>query len=384
MLTKQKPKTKPPEPAIPESFKSIGAQMRKALTAKAAALCDRYERGEIKLDPLDANALMRVRGGSPHPDHVRRALAIVQDERHTRLSGPKPATAIAVRPAAVVTVEATGSERRKLTADFEKAWLALGRNFLVLGETVLRAEEGGMSVDDLIAVTGLTAARSTAYAARKATKLWRIFQPFAEPAGIVLDCESQFRDFPAELDLDPREARKIVKLIERDTEPDKRGQHRPTREQLKPIIAATVGLRGIGPEKRKPTHNQAESRLQEPSAEMPMRTSTADMPMEAPDTRPGMFGRGVEQAAWEDSGETQEARLGAAFRGPLFPHCDTIDQACCVLRSWILGLTRQFPAEDLSDLDEEMYRQCQVLRDIYRPAIQEAATAAASKSRRAR
>ena len=53
----------------------------------------------------------------------------------------KPATAIAVRPAAVVTVEATASERRKITADFEKAWLAFGRNFLVLGETVLRARK---------------------------------------------------------------------------------------------------------------------------------------------------------------------------------------------------------------------------------------------------
>ena len=60
MLTKQKPK--PPQTAIPESFKSIGAQMRKALTAKAAALCERDERGEIKLDPLDANALMRASG----------------------------------------------------------------------------------------------------------------------------------------------------------------------------------------------------------------------------------------------------------------------------------------------------------------------------------
>jgi len=38
----------------------------------------------------------------------------------------------------------------------------------------------------------------------------------------------------------------------------------------------------------------------------------------------------------------------------------------------------------LAAMNEEMYRQCQVLRDIYRPAIQEAATAAASKSRRAR
>ena len=145
-----------------------------------------------------------------------------------------------------------------------------------------------MSVDDLIAVTGLTAARSTAYAARKATKLWRIFQPFAEPAGIVLDCESQFRDFPAELDLTPPEARKIVKLIEKEVEADKRGQHRPTREQLKPIIAATVGLRGIGPEKRKAAHNQAESRLQEP---------TAKVPSEAPEARPGMFGRGPESIA---------------------------------------------------------------------------------------
>ena len=162
----------------------------------------------------------------------------------------KPTTAIAVRPAAVVTIEASASERRELTADFEKAWMAFGRNFLVLGETVLHAEEAGMSVDDLIAVTGLTAARSTAYAARKATKLWRIFQPFAEPAGILLDCESQFRDFPADLDLTPPEARKIVKLIEKEVEPDKRGQHRPTREQLKPIIAATVGLRRHRPRER--------------------------------------------------------------------------------------------------------------------------------------
>ncbi len=227
-----------------------------------------------------------------------------------------------------------------------------------------------MSVDDLIAVTGLTAARSTAYAAAKATRLWRIFEPFAAPAGIVLDCESQFRDFPAELDLTPPEARKIVKLIERDIEPDKRGQHRPTREQLKPIIAATVGLRGIGPEKRKA--HQAESRLQEATAETPMRTATADPPMEAPEA--GMFARGPAPIA---------AGRASIFAQPLFPHCDTIDQACCVLRSWILGLTRQFPAEDLSDLDEELYKQCQVLRDIYQPAIQEAATVA-TKSRRAK
>ena len=70
-----------------------------------------------------------------------------------------------------------------------------------LGETVVSAQDDGVSVDDLIADTGLTAARSTAYGAAKATRLWRVFAPFAEPARIVLDCESQFRDFPADLEL---------------------------------------------------------------------------------------------------------------------------------------------------------------------------------------
>ena len=232
-----------------------------------------------------------------------------------------------------------------------------------------------MSVDDLIAVTGLTAARGTAYAARKATKLWRVFQPFAESAGIVLDCESQFRDFPADLDLTPPEARKIVKLIEKEIEPDKREQRRPTREQLKPIIAATVGLRGIGPEKRK-AQPATESHDQEP-----------DEPKQAAAEShgPGMFGRPMQvhgdPSAWREALQSP----AEPFDKPLFPHCDTIDQACCVLRSWIGSLTRQFPADDLSDLDEELYRQCNILRDIYRPAIQEAATAAAKKSgRRAR
>ena len=198
-----------------------------------------------------------------------------------------------------MTVEATASpaKLRKHASEFEKAWVNFGRNFLALGEKVIAAADDGVSVDDLIGETGLTAARSTAYAAAKATRLWRVFEPFASPARIVLDCESQFRDFPADLELDSREARKIVKLIERDIEPDKRGQHRPTREQLKPIIAATVGLRGFGPEKRKP-QAAAESRLPEATAEPPMRTSTAEPPRpgvpDAPalDTSPGMFGRG--------------------------------------------------------------------------------------------
>ena len=212
----------------------------------------------------------------------------------------KPTTAIAVRSTALVTVEAAASpaKLRKHASDFEKAWVILGRNFLALGETIIAAQKDGVSVDDLIAETGLTAARSTAYAAAKATRLWRVFEPFASPARVVLDCESQFRDFPADLQLEGREARKIVNLIERNIEPNKRGQRRPTREQLKPILAGTIGPRGIGPEKRPPAGhktNQAESRpsdlpgqaklfAQEPSADPPRRTATADPPMQAPPT----------------------------------------------------------------------------------------------------
>ena len=87
-----------------------------------------------------------------------------------------------------------------------------------------------------------------------------------------------------------------MKLIERDTEPDKRGQHRPTREQLKPIIAATVGLRGIGPEKKrkgelgetKPHHAETEAADRE------------TIP------GPGMFARGPQPIAVGHLTEDQE------------------------------------------------------------------------------
>jgi hypothetical protein len=330
VLTKTKPKRKTAPAAeirgaskpetLPASFKDIAHAVRENFERKAAALYERWKKGDVDLQSSDVELLKKVPTQTISRHELERAMALF--DLHGRKSKGKPSTAIAVRPAALpaVVVERAHSltaGERALIANFEKAWLSFGRNFLALGETVIRAEEAGLSVDALIAATGLSAARSTAYAAAKATRLWKVFEPFASPARIVLDCESQFRDFPADLELSTPEARKIVKLIERDTEPDKRGQHRPTREQLKPIIAATVGLRGFGPEKRKPQprDNQAESRLQEPTAEMPSRTSTAEPPMEAPETSPGMFGRGVEQAAWEDSGETQEERLGAAFRG---------------------------------------------------------------------
>ena len=320
------------------------------------------------------NPIPFVVGGTKAAEQFQEEVEAVKKHRDPNRTN-KQGTAIAVRPKAVTVVESAPAgpvapaARRKHANSFERAWLNCGRSFLALGETVIAAQGEGLSVNDLIADTGLTAARSTAYAAAKATRLWRVFEPLAKPASIVLDCENQFRDFPADLDLQSGEARKIVRLIEKDIEPDKRGQRRPTREQLKPIIAATVGLRGIGPEKRKP-QPAAESHDQETPAEPPMETA-------------GMFSRGVQPIATGhlkvngDPTQWREA-LTPPDERPLFPHCDTIDQACCVLRSWVLALIRQFPADDLSDLDEELYKQCGILRDIYRPAIQEAATAAAA------
>jgi hypothetical protein len=406
-------KTKPRKPAkadkprgaskpetLPASLKDIGHAVRENFERKAAALYERWKKGDVDLQSAEVELLKKVPTETLSRHELERAMALF--DIHARQTKAKPSTAIAtqvcicnpkvradqiainpycraphastaivVRPAAVVTVEATGSER-KFAAAYEKAWNEFGRCFLTLGTVVLEARDAGISVERLTAITGLNASRTAAYQAARATELWRVFQPFAQPAKVVLDCESVYRDFPADLKASPSEARKIVKLIEREIEPDKRGNHRPTREQLRPIIAKTVGLRGLGPEKVKPQRRP--EHLQELSAEVPSRTSTAETPSGALD--PGMFARGPQPIA---------AGRASIFTEHLFPHCDSIEQACCVLRSWILALTRQFQAEALPDLDEELYRQCQVLRDIYRPAIQQAATEAAKKTaRRAR
>ena len=69
---------------------------------------------------------------------------------------------------------------------------------------------------------------------------------------------------------------------------------------------------------------------------------------------------------------------------PFFPRVETINQACTYLRSWVLAMTRRFAPEELAVLDEELYGQCSVLRQIYQPAIQAAAEAKKHAARRAK
>jgi hypothetical protein len=126
-------------------------------------------------------------------------------------------------------------------------------SFLELGEkaAAIREQEAYGELcdtfDDWIKSEGF--GHTFIYDCMKAARIFRLTAPIAEPLKIVLNRESHYRDFPA--DVEQREAKKIIARLEQDVEPGEDGVRRPTAKQVKAAVNAVCGPNGIGPEKKK-------------------------------------------------------------------------------------------------------------------------------------
>ena len=106
-------------------FKSLGAEMRRTLVAKSAAIVARRHLGEIELSDGDLKALLDVTTNveAARDEHVRRAIMIVQDERYAKREargqrtevGGQPSTAIAT----VAPIDVVSQPLEKLTKSEE-------------------------------------------------------------------------------------------------------------------------------------------------------------------------------------------------------------------------------------------------------------------------
>jgi hypothetical protein len=134
----------------------------------------------------------------------------------------------------------SGKECRALLEDFRRCYETCMHSFLELGEkaaTIREQEAYGETCetfDDWIRSEGF--GHTFIYDCMKASRLYRLMAPTLDPKKITLDCESHYRDIPA--DVTAKEAKAIaselVKLAGTDTD----GTPKVTRRQVKEAVAA--------------------------------------------------------------------------------------------------------------------------------------------------
>lgn len=135
-------------------------------------------------------------------------------------------------------------ECRALLEDFRRSYKSCQHAFLELGEkaTAIRDQEAFNAEEDYgekfetfdewIKANGY--GHTFVYDCMKAARLYRLMAPCLEPRKITLDCESHYRDIPA--DVTPKQAKAIAAaLIEILPEGD---APRVTRQQVKAAVAA--------------------------------------------------------------------------------------------------------------------------------------------------
>jgi hypothetical protein len=145
-------------------------------------------------------------------------------------------------------------ECKALLEDFRRSYQSCLHRFLELGDkaAAIRDQEAYGELcetfDDWIRSEGF--GHTFVYDCIKAARIFRLTAPLAEPLKIVLNRESHYRDFPA--DVEAREAKKIIARLEHDVQPGEDGMRRPTAKQVKAAVSAVCGANGIGAEKKKP------------------------------------------------------------------------------------------------------------------------------------
>ena len=184
---------------------------------------------------------------------------------------------------------------KALLEDFRRSYQSCMHSFLELGDkaAAIRDQEAYGELcdtfDDWIRSEGF--GHTFVYDCMKAARIFRLTAPIAEPLKIVLNRESHYRDFPA--DVEAREAKKIIARLEQDVEPGDDGMRRPTAKQVKAAVSAVCGPNGIGPEKKKPaaTRPDVPESIEEEIAavEKPYVPAEPQVPRLAPETITGEY-----------------------------------------------------------------------------------------------
>ena len=153
----------------------------------------------------------------------------------------KESTAMTVQKSTKIL---TSKECKALLEDFRRSYESLQHRFLELGDKAIAIREQEAygesceTFDQWIKSEGY--GHTFVYGAMKAARLYRLMAPTLEPRQITLDCESHYRDIPA--DVTPKQAEKIaaklVELVNGDVRSAADTRPRVTRQQVKAAVAA--------------------------------------------------------------------------------------------------------------------------------------------------
>ena len=335
-------KTKPRKPAkadkprgaskpetLPASFKDIGHAVRENFERKAAALYERWKKGDVDLQSSEVDLLKKVPTETLSRHELERAMglferygrkekpkgpspkipaAIAEEIHHTfcpRGVAEKAGTAIAVRPAAVtveVVDDLSADERKALArceSEFERSGRKALEGFVAMGRALREIRDSRLyrrthSTFEAYLADRCGLRKTSGYELIDGATAYELAQPIAAKLNMRFTAAAQLR--PLAKVESKTEMQDVLRRAAKKIEPDRHGDKVPTMAGLEEAVRDSTATVDYTPEQLRKDAQQR--RWEETDRQRQAKAAESlGAHLEQDEPSPGMFARGPESIA---------------------------------------------------------------------------------------